>query len=498
MKKYILIAFLTAVALKGMANNLNVQVTASTTTTVTFDISWMSSWRMSTAPDNWDAVWLFVKMQDCSSVLKKWEHVNLSTTPSDHTVGNPILEFKTVADKKGVFLQRSGDGFGNIAATSVTLEFDAAIPAGANVQVFGIEMAYIPQASFYVGSTTGNTAASGFPFKVTQITSEAALAANDLKHASNVATTHLAIPAAFPKGYAAFYCMKYEITQKQYMGFLNTLSYIQQRERTINTPSVANTFAFSVTSPFTAPTLRNGIKVKTAGTGAAPAEYAMDLDNDGVWNETNADGLNIAMNYLSQEDLKAYLDWSALRPMTELEYEKVCRGPLASVNIEFIHGTASSVTTLTSLVNGNASNEYANPINANYNSGGTLNYPVRVGAFALPSSSTRTESGAAYYGVLDMGGNVTEQVVRVSSQYCRPVEMFDGSLGDGNLNQHGSANVFAWRGSESLINTKGGSLSLSNDFLRTSYRWGTNYAHVKQSMNLQRVHYFGGRGVRQE
>jgi formylglycine-generating enzyme required for sulfatase activity len=33
------------------------------------------------------------------------------------------------------------------------------------------------------------------------------------------------------------------------------------------------------------------------------------------------------MNILSWFDVAAYLDWAALRPMTELEFEKVCRGP---------------------------------------------------------------------------------------------------------------------------------------------------------------------------
>ncbi len=44
--------------------------------------------------------------------------------------------------------------------------------------------------------------------------------------------TARSLPAAFPKGYAAFYIMKYEISQEQYVGFLNKLTQTQQTART--------------------------------------------------------------------------------------------------------------------------------------------------------------------------------------------------------------------------------------------------------------------------
>ena len=44
------------------------------------------------------------------------------------------------------------------------------------------------------------------------------------------------------------------------------------------------------------------------------------------------------MNYMTWTDLLAYLDWSCLRPMTEFEYEKICRGPVYPVANEYAWG----------------------------------------------------------------------------------------------------------------------------------------------------------------
>ena len=46
------------------------------------------------------------------------------------------------------------------------------------------------------------------------------------------------IPSSFPKGYAGIYCMKYEITQKQYVDFFNTLSTANTTQK--NARNLAN------------------------------------------------------------------------------------------------------------------------------------------------------------------------------------------------------------------------------------------------------------------
>ena len=47
------------------ANNVNITGTSVAGSNVTFNISWDNSWNANIAPNNWDAVWVFVKYQDC-------------------------------------------------------------------------------------------------------------------------------------------------------------------------------------------------------------------------------------------------------------------------------------------------------------------------------------------------------------------------------------------------------------------------------------------------
>ena len=54
---------------------------------------------------------------------------------------------------------------------------------------------------------------------------------------------------------------------------------------------------------------------------------------------------------LSWPDLCAYADWAALRPMTELEYEKACRGPNNPVLGEYAWGNTSISLTAVSQTN---------------------------------------------------------------------------------------------------------------------------------------------------
>jgi formylglycine-generating enzyme required for sulfatase activity len=126
------------------------------------------------------------------------------------------------------------------------------------------------------------------------------------------------------------------------------------------------------------------------------------------------------MNYLSWADLAAYLDWSCLRPMTELEFEKICRGTMARVAGEYPWGTTDlNGYFSTSIVAGTgfrANENIATIVNgrcmfSGQNVVATSTYgPARVGMFAT-SSSGRSSSGAAYYGVMDMSGNVWERKV---------------------------------------------------------------------------------------
>jgi hypothetical protein len=50
---------------------------AAGTSEVKFDLSWENSWRLNSAPGNWDAVWLFVKYRKNGGA---WQHASLENT----------------------------------------------------------------------------------------------------------------------------------------------------------------------------------------------------------------------------------------------------------------------------------------------------------------------------------------------------------------------------------------------------------------------------------
>ncbi len=107
--------------------------------------------KLQEGPGNWDAVWVFVKYQNCATNNLPWQHVGLSTTSTDHTVTGGVLQIDAVSDGKGVFIHRIASGSGSIASTTVTLKM-AITDASYNYQVNGIEMVYIPGGNtFYVG-----------------------------------------------------------------------------------------------------------------------------------------------------------------------------------------------------------------------------------------------------------------------------------------------------------------------------------------------------------
>ncbi|WP_264522354.1 formylglycine-generating enzyme family protein [Flavobacterium sp. N1994] len=461
------------------ANNLTITGTSVSGSNITFDISWENSWNANVAPANWDAVWVFVKYQDCNTRI--WAHAGLSTVSADHTAGSP-LQVDTVTDGRGVFIRRSALGGGNIGATSITLKMT--IPAGTyNYKVFGIEMVNVPQAAYDLGD--GAATSTFNSISVTATSQSSGLSAATIGGAA------VAAPATFPMGYNSLYCMKYEISQEQYVDFLNSLTYDQQAAHVVNDPvSVAGTYAM-----FAAYYYRNGIRILTPGNNnAIPAVFACDA-TAGVENNTN-DGQNIAMNNLSWNDLTAYLDWAALRPMTEMEYEKISRGPVGRIANEYVWGS----TTINAVNNGVTSNNlqpnesYASVLNGlcayGLNSSNVGYGPLRCGIFATGSSG-RASSGAGYYGVMEMAGNVWERVVSLGNASG---SAFNGTLGDGTITALGLANQATWPSPTTALGTgyKGGSW---NDYGPSGYEQTSNRA-VSTTADAARQYSFGGRGVR--
>jgi formylglycine-generating enzyme required for sulfatase activity len=274
--------------------------------------------------------------------------------------------------------------------------------------------------------------------------------------------------------------MKYEISQQQYVDFLNTLTYTQQAARTATLPnSSAGTGALVSNNAN-----RNGIDIQTSGINASqPAVYACNLDGDVNYNEAD-DGQHIACNYLSWDDLDAYLDWAALRPMSELEFEKSCRGNLTPNAGEYPWGTATAVKP-TGLTNGGNASEVASNSTANMAFDITSIGPLRTGIFAT-GSTNRNGSGAGYYGNMDLGGNLWERVVTLGKDEGRT---FSGNHGNGTLTTQGYADVTGWPVAAGT-GWRGGAYNLPDSTALAARRTVASNGDNNRSANA------GGRGAR--
>lgn len=482
---------------------------------IRFDIEWKNSWRTSSAPNNWDAAWVFVKVRPVGGT---WRHARLhgdaghiagTGTPATIRTGllTPANPFDAATNwGVGVFIYRSTDGTGTFTNTGVQLRWDYGwngldCDDIAEVKVFAIEMVHVPEGDFYVGSGGGETGRfrrggtpTNLPFLVeTEGIIPIADNASSLWGSgpmSNWTTVGAAgnLPAAFPKGHRAYYSMKHHVSQQAYVNFLNTLTYAQQITRTAVLPnSASGTGALSATNLG-----RNGIDIRTPGVpSSVPAVYACNLTDDGVFDAPD-DGQDIIHNYFSWADLAAYLDWSGLRPMTELEYEKSANGPLLPVNNAYAWGTTAVVNSTTTITNANTSSETANPGTARIVSQIDAG-PRRVGVFARPGNLARADAGAGYYGILDLSGSAWERVINVATG-----RSYTGVHGNGALSATGTHNVANWPTANNAdiptgTGLRGGQWGGSLADSRTADRGA---AVLFQAFDANRGAAYSGRGVR--
>jgi formylglycine-generating enzyme required for sulfatase activity len=491
--------FLQVVSSKNLqANNLNISAPTVVGSNLQFTISWDNSWNASLTPSNFDAVWVFVKRQACVDNL--WTHALVSTVSGNHSVTGGVLQVDAVADGMGVFIRRSALGNGNISTSTVTLALQTAANAVDNFQVFGTEMVNIPQGDFFIGDNSNGagqgSGSNGWGFRSVLITNAIqtagiGAATNYKSSGSNGCPNPL--PATYPLGWNSFYSMKYEISQEQYASFLNTLAFTQQLTRTaVNPASAVGTYAIANASNPS----RNGIKVRTSGVSAiTPAVYGCDLNNNGTFNEA-ADGQNIACNWLAWSDLIAYLDWAALRPMTEFEFEKVCRGASpSSLPGEYAWSSVVITQALSTSMNnsgqaGETSTASGNGLCA-FGGSTTANGPLRCG-FAASTATNKSQAGGAWFGVMEMSGNVWEQCVGgVNFNYST----FTNACGDGTLSAAGgNANTANWPasgGGQAGGVGRGGSYDSGAINCTIS-----DCALMTNNVNQARIQSMGGRGVR--
>jgi len=460
-------------AVSALANNIvvtNVTVlnAANGVADIRFDLSWDNSWHNSWTENggaldvtNWDAAWVFVKFRSSGG---RWQHAILNASGHVATGGTQIEPgTNMLGQPEGAFVHRSADGNGTLNCTAMSLKWNYAATGlgGTNavdISVHAIEMVYIPQGAFYVGS--GGTESYAFyagtnPAQPYQITSEAAITVgtNGLNY-SGQGDQQGPIPAAYPKGYNGFYMMKYEISQGQYTDFLNFLDPGMAPNRFLNAyGSARNTISQTVLL------------------------YACDAPDR-------------ACNYIDWPDLITYLKWAALRPMDELEFEKACRGPLYPVPNEYPWG--DTLLTYMTGFNGldGSGTETAKPANANVNVGGQIPGPVRVGIFAT-ATSARRDAGAGYYGVMNLADNVYELVVTAGDTTGRA---FINEPGDGN--EWTSASTWPNHPYDYGVGLRGGSYASGMSPSQVSDRSTALYYFNYYPYVISRSGSVGGRGVR--
>lgn len=500
----------------SFANHLQVtfsgltdQDTVSKIYHIPLSIYWENSWKDDI---NYDAVWVFAKYRVVTGSTPgdaKWRHATLT----DFAAVVPV-DCDSFIISKGAFVRKTTDGPSTVTLNGLKLTWhygvDMKDPSQVvtdtdpvEFRVYAIEMVNVPQSTFQVGDGTntdfGNLCQANSPPNPFTITSEGALtlggtSAGNLGSMNFInqpgvqaddftSVTTQALPAGFPKGFAGFYCMKYEITSEQYRDFLNTLTRVQQNARTDNT--IANG-AFIFGGATRASHIRCPAVVPGGGT---PVVFGCDYNQNGVINEAD-DGLGIAQGHLLWSHIAAYLDWAALRPMTELEYEKACRGPAAPSLGEYAWGTSVFNATLqTTLQNDGTESETFGASNTNVYYLG--NNTVRSGVFAK-DNTTREQAGASYWGIMELTGNAIDCAISIGTATNRA---FTAVHGDGAIADNGDADAATWPAASANVGGRGGTYGISSQIktrITTSNRDDANL------LDLTNVCYpqAGGRGVR--
>ncbi|KAA3636473.1 MAG: hypothetical protein DWQ02_08210 [Bacteroidetes bacterium] len=373
-----------------------------------FNLSWENSWKH---VRNHDAVWIFFKALPYDA---PYRHVKVAQ--AGHAVvanffnDSKGMDIEVPADRTGLFISLASPYRGNIEISlKVALDrkdFEGLRLRGTTFKAYGIEMVEIPQGGFTLGDPSPEAPKYGSFYKpdkngefakLVQISSEDQVLevgkTGDLFYQAPKGyegDQQGTIPATFPKGVAPFYIMKYEITEGQYVQFLNSLDTSQVKDRL-------------------------NFEAKYYD------ELGGTISPKGGYFDTPFPGKPCA--FLSWEDAMAYADWTGLRPMTEFEFTKACRGASEPVAKEFPWGAdeKSKVQRL----------------------------PNRDGELVMLNQWTEADLynkrkvhfGASYYWVMDLAGSLWERMVSIGHPNGRS---YTGTHGDGILSDDGIATNSDW------------------------------------------------------
>lgn len=484
------------------------------TAVVEVDLLWDNSWR---DDFNWDAAWVFFKFKKRGS-SEPWQHAYLTREghggipQSGNEGGGYTFMCGEVgsgesAKVTGLFVMRDVLSEGhvhvrlhvkwNLAETGLTRADFGDDLTKIYLAVHAVEMVYVPYGAYYLGDNFSRLSFTSGDTSALLIDAESALKLSVKNEDSSYV-----LEEGYPKGYAGFYVMKYETSQEQYVEFLNSLTLEQQKSHVANNDFANMKKGDYVFGDLTHPNCRNGIAFLEQRGKNAPVVFGNNLNSDNEF-FSDDDGQTLACNYLSPYDMLAYCDWSGLRPMSELEYEKACRRPYPQVPAkgEYAWNTNNGVNPLnglTDLTYGGEEREQATNSVRNVNSGGCLNGPVRCGLFAT-SATNQSQSGGTYWGVMEMSGNLWEMCYNVTTAGAGFVaNNADFSHGDGVLDTVGAADVVPayWPDVVEAVAVRGGCYVSTDSLLCTSNRLyaGGNYFGSMMKRDST-VGFRGARGV---
>ena len=146
------------IMMNALANNMLIQNVTTTgnnaaakTIQVQFDMSWDNSWRDGI---NWDAAWVFIKFKKANGL---WEHAKLNQAGFANGSGTANT-MQVTSDKLGSWVYRSASGTGTFNATGMQLQWNYGLSGlndvtGLEVRVFSTEMVYIPEGEFNCGGS---------------------------------------------------------------------------------------------------------------------------------------------------------------------------------------------------------------------------------------------------------------------------------------------------------------------------------------------------------
>jgi hypothetical protein len=481
--------------------------------------------------ENWDAAWVFVKFladKDSPEARERnyWLHATLDTDSAHHVMPAGATNSVKLSDNGsralGVFVYRDAPGSGVNDWKGIKLRWNHTVdkvdPAKAGVRVFALPMVYVPRGPFKVGSGSksaftkfgdgptfpmtrcdGNPGDEGgslcdgswrggpvIPFLVDEEWSgpaaEGSRARRIGRNAGELWSTltypesggglsSLGSPGVlgdgYPTGYEPFYCMKYHLTQGQYVEYLNALppdvaagrAFLSD-EFGIDCPVGSSEYSIELnptlkplvirekgglTITLSRESLTNGCGAALPGRGLEPKAPEIDAETEKPTDdllgelskpsqaEKASQQRKVPPVYaarlpfrnccgLSLDDTRAFAVWAGLRPLSELEFEKACRGPLNPVPYEATWGSthAEFADTGKDLVDVGLPTERFRK--GNYGGGyGSPILVVRAGCFATPASD-RVSAGATYWGALEMGVDAVPLIHRE----------FLGTHGDGS------------------------------------------------------------------